>query len=189
MSTHHQEQYKRLLQLIHDTIQQDEKLREKYQVGDKFRFIHDRLQGLRQEIEDILTTTQSINPVRVIEVKPDEMVVYVYLYNAQGSVMRSWQSLLAPKLFYEYSVNRPIYTEKRDIDAFLRSRSNPMQHGYLSIIVKRDAVKDASVKDALGNVLVKVREGSLDVNRFIAFHHNGLDYTLTGEGELVRDER
>jgi hypothetical protein len=176
---------------MQEAMRQDKALREQYQVGDKFRFIRDRLTALMQQVEENLSEIKIEKASSIEQAAEHEMLVYVYLYNAQGLLLRTWQKMLNASVFYEYSVNRPIYLEKNAIESFIRSKPNKMQHGYLTIIVqKSDVLQSAAdvalVKDVLGNVIVKVREGSLAINKLISFTHNGNDYTLGEEGELVK---
>ena len=85
------EQKEKLLQLMLDAMRLDAELRETYQVGDKFRFIRDRLNALKTNLDEHLSELQ-----KKIEKGPDapaehEMLVYVYLFNAQGVLLQTWQ--------------------------------------------------------------------------------------------------
>ena len=190
MSNDNEEKREKLLQLVREVVQRDKELREQFQIGDKFRFIRDRLQALLVRVEESLILLQEKSIQKVNVVLEDESPVYVYLYNAQGLQFKTWQNMVGASVFYEYSVNRPIYAEKAQIDAFIRSRTNKAQHGYLTIAVKKsDIIKpEEKVEDMIGNPLIKVREGALKVNRMISFTHNGQDYILDEEGELVKKE-
>lgn len=182
----------RLLKLVRDAIAHDKELREKYQIGEKFRFITDRLNNLLVHVEESLNALKKNEESKVDVISADETVVYIYLYNAQGLVLQTWQKMLSPSVFYEYSVNRPIYAEKSYIEAIIRAKANKNQHGYISVIVKRTDIlaKAAEVeppKDSLGNPIIKVREGSLHSEKMIAFTHNNTDYKLSGN-QLVKKE-
>ena len=117
---------------------------------------------------------------------PDEVLIYVYLYNANGLVFRSWQNMLTPKVFYEYSVNRPIYSQKSEIESLLKSKKTLAQHAYLTIAVKASDIIKPS--DHPENPIIKVREGSLHFDKLVTFAHNGQDYTLNINGELIKKE-
>src|SRR3990167_9684781 len=104
------------------------------------------------------------------------MLVYVYLFNAHGLNFSSWQKMLSPSVFYEYSVNRPIYGEKAHVEAVIRNKTNKAQHGYLTIAVKKELISSESSKDALGNPLIKVKEGGLKIERLICFFHHNHEY-------------
>jgi hypothetical protein len=181
------ERHNKVIQLVRDAIQNDSQLREQYQVGDKFRFVRDRLTNLLSHLESHPITAVTKEDVGAAAETQNDLLVYVYLYNAQGAVLRSWSSMLMPKIFYEHSVNRPIYSDKTHIENVLRSKANRQQHAYLTISVKSDdIVSTAHLTDALGNPLVKVREGKLDFKKLVSFTHNDQDYMLDARGELVK---
>ncbi|TAK74116.1 MAG: hypothetical protein EPO11_07410, partial [Gammaproteobacteria bacterium] len=118
----------------------------------------------------------------------DELLVYVYLYNAKGLTFPTWQKMVHPSVFYEYSVNRPIYRDKAHVESFIRSKANKAQHGYLTLIInKAEVIKDeAALQDTVGNPLIKVKDGSLRKEKFISFTHNGAEYVIDAEGELMK---
>lgn len=190
MSADNKDKTEKLLKLVRESIAQDAQLREKFQIGEKFRFIKDRLNALVNTVEESIKAMEKLTEKASKELAQDEVLVYVYLYNAQGLVVNTWQKMVNPSVFYEYSVNRPIYTEKNDIEAFIRSRSQKVQHGFLTIALKKDDVLKLSTievtKDAIGNPLVKVKEGSLKFNRLMSFTHNGIDYEIKENGELQK---
>src|SRR6266567_2544577 len=165
------EQREKLLQLVRDVVDQDKILREKYQVGDKFCFIRDRLNALLACVEESLNTLQQDTEQKTSDILEDETVVYIYLFNAQGLNFQTWLKMLGPSVFYEYSVNRPIYTEKSHVDTFIRSKSTINQHAYISIVIKKIAilpeVAGDVTKDPIGSPIVKVKEGSFQINRVI----------------------
>lgn len=186
-STSDTEHQKKLLQMVLDAIAKDATLREKYKVGDKFRFIRDRLQALSVRLEEQIQASEQ--EVKKAEKKaPDEVLVYVYLYNSQGVLFPTWQKMVTAAVLYEYSVNRPIYADKSLIEAYIRSKSNKTQHAYLTVAMKPADILTTPVeaKDAIGGSLIKVREGSLLINKLVLFTHNGHDYTISETGALTK---
>jgi hypothetical protein len=185
------QEYQKLIKLIRDTIQHDADLRTKYGVAEKFRFVRDRLHGLLTHLEE-----QEKNLNKVEEQKNQETedsasktLAYVYLYNAQGIVLRTWLTLLTPRVFYEYSVKRPIYNDKNHIESLIRSKTNKQQHGYLTVKINQSdilSLPESAPKDAIGNPIVKIREGSLRFENFVAFTHNGQDYRVNAQGEFIK---
>jgi intracellular multiplication protein IcmQ len=190
MPNTNKEQNKKLLQLMRNAVQQDNEMRQKFQVGDKFRFIRDRLNALLARMEEGISALEKEDEQKVIHIADDEMVVYVYLYNAQGLAFQTWQKMLNPSVFYEYSVNRPIYADLSFVEAFVRSKTNKMQHAYLTIVIKKQDVittQGAEIqKDALGNPLIKVKEGSLHFIKMVAFTHNSIHYIVNDRGEVIK---
>jgi hypothetical protein len=181
------DQREKLLHFVRLANQQDTELREQYNIGDKFRFIRDRLQALLKHVEESLASEEADAEPRDESLAVDEVFVYVHLYNAQGLVLQTWQKMVSVGVLYDHSINRPIYTDKSHVDAFIRSKSNKAQHGYLSIAVKKITIQATEdLKDAFGNPIVKVKEGSLLFDKVIAFTHNGVDYVVKANGELIK---
>jgi hypothetical protein len=184
-----QEKKQKLLQLVRDAIAKDEALRDQYGIGNKFRFIREKLNTLSAFIDTEITSTMQLEEDKQLAVQEDETVIYVYLFNSQGVSLATWRKMLHTSVFYEYSINRPIYLQRSQIDSLIRGRSNKLQHGYLSVIVKKiDILDSQSLNDSNGNQLAKVKEGSLKRERLLAFTHGEHDYLITPEGELVKKE-
>lgn len=179
----------KLIELVRDIIQHDEHLREKYQIGERFRFVKDRLIALLDQLEK---QAKLLEPEKKKEagggLAEDEVLVFVYLFNAQGILVNTWQKMLTPKLFYEYSVNRPIYADKIGIDTLIRFKTNKVQHGYLTVAMKKSDILSADAKDSAGNTMLKVKEGSLRFERLVSFSHNEIDYVLNEENTLVKKD-
>ena len=180
------EQYVKLLTLLKQAIEQDEKLRVKYSLGDKFKFIRDKLRTLFAQVE--AEVSDVVKEVQLPEKKlqTDEISLYVYLYNAKGALLSNWQPLLTPSVFYEYSVNRPIFKDKKMIAQFIKAKANPLQHGYLTIAVHPNDVLE-TYTDSQGADLVRVKEGSLHYSKLLKFTHNEQNYIVDSEGRLVKD--
>ena len=179
------------LPLIREVVVQEEELRKKNAMENKFRFVRERLQAVFSEMEQELQNLEehTEKKTKKKELLEDEVAVYVYLYNAHGAVLSNWQNLLTPKVFYEYSVNRPIYKEKTEIQTLLRSKSNKTQHAYLTVAIKASHVVPFEAKDNLGNQLIKIKEGSLSIEKLLSFTFNEQDYVLNTKGELVKKEK
>lgn len=176
----------KLIELIRDIIANDNSLRKKYDIGDKFRFVRERLEQLLAELEEQSELSQAVESASSEALQEDEALVFVYIYNANGLVLQSWQNMLIPKAFYEYSVNRPIYIDKAHMEAFMRSKTNKVQHGFLGVGVKKEHMLEGVLKDVLGNPLIKVKEGALRFERLIVFIHNGQEYTVTSTGDIIK---
>lgn len=193
MADDNKDSAEKLRSIIHDAIHEEQVLRDKYQIGDKFRFVRDKLVALQEKILAELQEIELKTEHTSSELAADEMLVYVYLFNTQGLSLPSWHKLLHPSVLYEYSVNRPIYQDKDQIESFIRSRTNKVQHGYLTVAVKKDALlvpaaEGAVAHDAIGNPLCKIREGSLKFERLLGFKHNDQDYTVKEDGRMIKKE-
>ena len=49
------DQEQKVLELVREAVKYDEELRAQYQIGDKFRFVRDRLQDLLTQLEQHLS--------------------------------------------------------------------------------------------------------------------------------------
>lgn len=188
MSNENKSKREELLKLMHKAVATDSQLREQYHVGEKFRFIRDRLKALLSRIEEGIASLRADEKESRREkvATEDEVHIYVYLFNAQGSQLRTWSKMLNPAVFYEHSVNRPIYDDKKFVEAVIRSKTNKSQHGYLTMLVNKQDILTERTKDSLGNTVIKVKEGALNPTRLISFTHNEVDYKLNEEGELIK---
>lgn len=183
------QELKKLVDLVRETVSRDEELRTKYVVGHKFRFVQERLKALLDQLEKKLIVEEKKVEQAKSRVSEDEALVYVYLFNAQGIIIRNWENMLTPKVFYEYSVNRPIYADRTCIESLVRSKKNKTQHAFLTIAVKKVDIltsDNTQNKDALGNPVIRVREGSLSFDKLIQFTHNEVDYEVSVDGELIK---
>jgi hypothetical protein len=191
MTMDESQRLKKLIELMRETISRDEALRQQYEVGTKFRFVSDKLNILMDHLEKRVRSVEKEIKKAKPDIKENLITLYVYLYNAQGLVLRNWLNMLIPKVFYEYSVNRPIYADKSQIESLIRTKSDKVQHAYITISVNEADIiqsKDESMqrKDALGSPLIRVKEGALHFDKLILFTHNGIEYTLNDEGELIK---
>jgi hypothetical protein len=185
------EQYDKLVSFVRIIVQHDAQLREQYAVGDRFCFVRDRLQGLLSGLEANMPPVVDLHEESATQriSHAAEREVYIYLYNAQGAVLRSWAALLTPHALYEHSINRPVYTTKEQVETLLRGKSNPAQHAYLTISVfESDLVQQQGKADATGKPLFRVKEGALKPGHLISLTHNGHEYVLNVRGEIVKKE-
>lgn len=188
---HEQEQLAKLISLVRQALERDEQLRQQYQIGEKFRFVRERLQALLEKIEkETVAQEKKKASTQETTIEADELLVYIHLYNAQGIVLRTWQTMITPKAFFDFSVNRPIYQEKSYIEAFIRSKAKKIQHAYLIVAVKKNQIltsaEEGALKDVLGNPLIKIKEGSLSYKKTISFVHNDQSYVLNEAGDLIK---
>jgi intracellular multiplication protein IcmQ len=192
MADDNKDSAEKLRSIIREIIHEEQALRDKYQIGDKFRFIREKLAALQVKIQSELQEIELKTETNVSELAADEMLVYVYLFNTQGLSLPTWQKLLLPSVFYEYSVNRPIYQDKNQIESFIRSRTNKVQHAYLTVAIKKEALLTMPVgvaaQDAIGNPLCKIKEGALKFERLLGFRHDDQDYVIKEDGRMVKKE-
>jgi hypothetical protein len=180
----------KLLNQIRDAISQDADLRIQLGMGDKFRFVRDKLHALLASMEEDLKVLQEQTEQKEVVMADDEMYVYVYLFNSQGSDLQTWRNMVSPDVFYEYSVNRPIYKEREQVEKFVNAKSMRTQHAYLIVVVKKEAVIESGdlAKDTMGNALLRVKEGALKITNVASFVHNALEYNISKTGAISKKD-
>jgi hypothetical protein len=177
-----------LLKLVQDAVQEDNALREKHHMGEKFKFIRDRLHALQEDIASRVNELKEQVARKSSTLQEDEVLVYVYLYNAQGIQIQTWNKMVSEAVFYEYSINRPIYSEKSMIEGYIKRKPNRPAHGYLTVAVKKSDILPGDSKDMYDQPLIKIREGGLHINKLVSFTHNEIPYILNDRGTLIKKE-
>ncbi|HEU5280974.1 MAG TPA: type IVB secretion system protein IcmQ [Gammaproteobacteria bacterium] len=173
----------KLLGVTQTALTQDESLRQQFNIANKFRFVREKLQALHDAVNAALASIQeAMEANEPVAAGADEVVVYVYLFNAQGVLVPTWRKMVTPSVMYEYSVNRPIYRDQSALDAIIRTKSERQQHAYFAIAVKKENI----ISDAQGHALVRVKEGCLSHQRILFFRHNEHDYRVSETGELIK---
>ena len=183
---------KQLIDILRSIVKIEDELREDCSMGVRFNVVRAQLQSLLEEIEQevtyFLNTQASKEGQNSLEIKEGERLVYVYLFNAQGMALKTWQNLLLQSALIEHSVNRPIYAEKEQIEAVLRAKSNKEQHAYIEIVIKDDDIlktaKSGALQDQYGYVLLRVRQGSLRTENIRSFFHEDSEYSVSSDGIL-----
>jgi hypothetical protein len=189
------EDNEKLLHELKNLLGKETKLRAKCELGGRFKVVHVQLQSLLKRFEIKIREMQQVSP-QISESKDipmeDEQLVYVYLFNAQGEVLKSWENLLLPDSLIEHSVNRPIYIDKEQIETILRTKTKKMQHAYLEIIIKKKDIlattrHNSGLHDQFGFKLLRLKQGALKVEKIRKFVHNDQIYHLSKNNKLIRD--
>lgn len=186
-----QEKKVKLLNYVRELVKEEEELRQKHNIGDDYRSISNRFKALLAYVEghvdesgDALANIAQSNA----NLAEGQQYVYVYLFNAQGRILSRWVPMFSPRNFSEYSVNRPIYQEEDQVQAYIRSRSNDDAHAYLVMKVNKSDVvsspEQAHYHDAIGQPLLKLKEKSLMAENLVVFVYKGDRYRVSN-GQLI----
>ncbi|OGT69314.1 MAG: hypothetical protein A3H43_05590 [Gammaproteobacteria bacterium RIFCSPLOWO2_02_FULL_42_9] len=183
----------KISRIVQEAVDVEDVLRKQYKVGVRFNIIRHQLANLKESIARVLHPDNNAMPVVeqrfAGQVADDERLVYVYLFNTQGGVLKTWQNLLSKRSLIEHSFNRPIYESKEQIDAAMSLRSMSAQHAYITIIVKKDDISRTyngnELKDVQGLPIVRLRQGALKMGNIINFTHMGKEYRISPEGQLL----
>lgn len=180
-----------VFQLVEELIEKEKLLRQEHQV-ESLKLLQNQLLGIRGRLTEHLPLTDpsaNLCPTyhKDIDLQLDEMLVYVYLFNAQGLQLSNWIPMFSSDAaLKDYPVNRPIYVKRRHVEALINSKADPVQHGYLIIKVNKDTVDKtvAPCNDNFGNPLYRLKSNALSKDKIVGFYHHQHLY-LWQQGKLV----
>jgi hypothetical protein len=175
------ENAEQLLMRVQQVCDAEKQIREKYQIGDKFRFLREQLLALLKEMNMIVSENNKESLPNDKELSSEREVIYVHLFNASGTSIEQWATMISSAVFYDYSINRPIYRDKNEIEAFIRSKSNKLQHAYLAIAIPSDSIISDLRATVSGYRLLKVKEGALHLDQLLYIFYNGQAYAYNVE--------
>ena len=182
----------RILHLLKDAVDMEIELRAKHNIADRFKVIQAQIRAIFDKAQKVQKLQKQVDDKSGSDKKiffVDHAMVFVYLFNVQGSVLRTWQSLLTARALSDHCVNRPIYSECSDIEKLLKILGEPTgSRGYLEIIVKKnDIIKnsDGTLVDKNGIQLLKLRQGAMLVENIQKFCHKNKCYQVNDDGVLV----
>lgn len=180
-----------LLVLFKQALQDDTVSRNRFRIKGDYDFIPQHFSSMIVELEALLEQLERIEQEQVNSKQLPEsntVTVYVYLYNDHGQKLRHWEAMLLPETLSQFSVNRPIYERLEPVERLLRTREYPENHACLAVKIKQEDLVERHSKnigvDALGQSLIRVKQGSLLVENITEFRHNGKIYELLPTGRL-----
>lgn len=179
-------------EILQEALSSEKKLRQNYDIGVRFNILKSQLETLFGKVEKevgLQANKQTKATAATNQLPDDETLVYVSLFNSQGAQLKSWQNLLLPKTLYEHSVNRPIYSNQKEIDEMLQNKSNKEQNAYLIIAVKKNDImaneQTTTLRDPNGFPLLRLKQGAFKCEKIKGFVHKNKLYKVTKEGELI----
>lgn len=182
-----------LVKELNNIVSMEKKLRQQCGIGARFKVISAQLEGTFKKFSDRAKKIQQAmqqDEVKADTLSEDEVLIYVHLFNAQGSSLKNWQNLLLPHAMVNHSVNRPIYSKRNDIEKVLKIKPNKAQHSYLVVAVKKTDIVSAGKKEILhdnqGFELLRIKHGSLERNKIVEFVHDEKVYEVNSQGELSK---
>ena len=184
------EQTRKLYRDVETLVNEEKALRKKLGIGDRYKAISSRLEALMQYVTQAVSLPkQEVVSERASPVLSEsQQYVFVHLFNNKGKVLSRWEVMLSPRQLTEYSVNRPIYAEQKQVEAYIRSRPNDDEHAFLMMKIEQSEVLRSNEStdnyDPLGCPLLKLKEGTLKEQGLIYFFHKGGCYILA-RGHLI----
>jgi len=181
---------------VHEALQsavdKEGELRENCEIGVRFNVVNTQLQAAVEKFDKAVGIGEEKGEEAAkaeAGLAEDETLVYVYLFNAHGMALRTWQNLLLPSAFFEHSVNRPIYADKEHVEAVLRAKPNKDRHAYVEVVIKKDDIFQTTggqdLQDKYGHPLLRLRQGALKPKNAQYFFHKDTKYKISKDGQIV----
>lgn len=179
---------KQLLALVETTKSEEHKMMSAFGMKDKVTFVSTQLENMVEKLKlmfkSIYANSEEKSQSSRDIIAQDERLVYVYLFNVQGQSLRSWRAQLAPGVFKECGVHRPVYSDPSHIENVILRKSDKTQHAYVAVKVKKSDVQEGAVKDELGYPLVRLKYGVLSSENIISLTTSESQYQFGCGGEL-----
>jgi len=179
-----------LIKELDNIVNIEKKLRQHCSIGARFKVISAQLQSILKKFTERVQRMQSVSRKAEADtdiLAEDEILVYIYLFNAQGVSLKNWQNLLLPRALVDHSVNRPIYAKQKDIEQVIRSKPNKAQHSYLVVKIKKaDVLQSEDLCDQQDFPLLRVKHGALETDKIKEFVHNGRKYKVSVQGIISK---
>jgi hypothetical protein len=173
--------YGELYRLISEAVEQEKALRGKHKVGERFNVIRTQLLSTLEKYKDEYEAIQQQEKLTVRKerkLQENETIVYLYLFNAQGNAVEAWQNMLTPRALFDYSVNRPIYLNKEDIERVIRARPNKAQHAYIEVVIDKEDIMEDKPHDQYQHPLLRVRQGAIKDGNILFFCYRDKSYSV-----------
>lgn len=188
------EKKRNLYRVLESLVNKDKERRREFDVGDRYKAISSRLEALLQYVRQAVSLpTQEATLDRASPVLSEsQQYVFVHLFNTKGKILSRWEAMLSPRQLAEYSVNRPVYAEQKQVEAYIRSRPNDDEHAFLMMKIEQSDVlrgdESTNNYDLLGHPLLKLKEGALKEQGLIYFFHKGGRYILARGHLMAHDQ-
>lgn len=117
----------------------------------------------------------------------DQQEVYVSLYTTGGSVLQTWERVIAnlPKQI----ISRPVYANEGDVQQLIKSKENKINEAYVAIFINQSNLLNVSADripmDRFGKPLLTLKDKAIDLTNISRFVHSSGEYTLV-KGRLVK---
>lgn len=158
-------------------------------IGKKLREIRDRFQantGLDAGQTEGRVADAG-NLARRVAARSGQVEVFISLYNASGSNIKSWEKQLQG--LSGSIVTRPIFDREEHVRELIRSRINKKNEAYIVVFIAQTDILEppggVSPKDSLGHDLLVVREGAIQAKNITRFFHGSGRYVFK-DNKLIR---
>jgi intracellular multiplication protein IcmQ len=134
------------------------------------------LGALREEAKQIADKLNDNVEVKLANqvktaLKPDQIKIYISLYQAEGANLQAWQKML--KSLANYSITRPVYENEEHVREVIRTKPDMQRHAYAVVAISKNSIihlEKPSV-DQFSHELLSLKEGAVQLQNIIEFVH------------------
>lgn len=117
-----------------------------------------------------------------------QLEVFVSLYSADGTNFQSWERIVSN--LPRQMISRPIYANEEHVREIIKLKENKQNEAYLGIYINQTDViplsPDKTLSDKLGNVLLTLKDKTLDLENISRFVHSTGVYQFD-RGRLLKE--
>ena len=154
------------------------------------RTIGKQLKELREKgielLENAPSDEKTSQAIFAKALQEGQLKIYISLFQSDGSDLNKWEGLL--KGIGDYSVSRHIYGSEEQIQAMVRSKSDPRREAYAVVSVAAGelikAYSGRKITDRSGFELLTLKDSAVKPENIIEFVHNAKRYHFH-QGKLV----
>ena len=159
-------------------------------IGKKLRDIRDRFErelGLGELRNQLSGSSDKRNAAPTVTTSDQFTTVYISLYQAEGSNLQKWASVITN--LTDNAISRPVYKNEEDIQAAIRAKEYKLNDGFIAVNVPHETLVkpfgDKPPLDRFGRELLVLKENAVKIENILYFVHVSGRYTLRGN-TLVR---
>lgn len=152
------------------------------------------LQGLREEFVGHIHALQEFekkqdnqSSVSHEPIKHGQAEIFVSLYSSNGTVLRTWERILAT--LPSQIISRPIYAKEMDVKTMIKAKENKANEAYVSIFIDETDILPLSMEktpfDKLGKPLLTLKDRALRLENIKRFVHISGEYAFV-HGQLIK---
>ncbi len=108
-----------------------------------------------------------------LALRSGQQEVFVSLYSADGTNLQSWEKIVAN--LPRQMISRPIYANEEHVRELIKTKENKQNEAYLGIYINQTDIiplaPDKALSDKLGNVLLTLKDKTLDLENISRFVH------------------
>ncbi|EHL29517.1 Dot/Icm secretion system protein IcmQ [Legionella drancourtii] len=108
-----------------------------------------------------------------LALRSGQQEVFVSLYSADGTNLQSWEKIVAN--LPRQMISRPIYANEEHVRELIKTKENKQNEAYLGIYINQADIipltPDKALSDKLGNVLLTLKDKTLDLENISRFVH------------------